>query len=108
MVKFIAVAAVMAFAVGLIRVNFRSTSDRPVAEVASNAIPANSSAERPEDSSRTQTVTSDEFSENVDLLKSLEISIGKRNREYEDLIAEINKLTARLGEGLCAHCTAVT
>ena len=93
MLKFIVVAAVVAFAVGII-VGTNSTSGNAslTEQVVSDAIPAESIAPQLTKTETDLLATLDSFSDELALLRMIESGIAQRSEEYEALNLEIVRL----------------
>ena len=93
MLKIIVVAAVVAFAVGII-VGVNSTSDRTsrVEQVLTAAAPTSSDVPQFDPSDPGRLTNVEKIGSEITVLKLLENRIAERNVEYEALISEINRL----------------
>lgn len=93
MLKFVVVAAVVAFAVGIV-VGLNASSDgAPSGEqVFSSASPASPDVARPGNTSPIRMSDVEKLDAEITLLDMLEKSIAKRNDEYETLNKEIARL----------------
>ena len=94
MTKFMVAAIVAAFAVGiLVGLSTRSESAALGGQVLNSAIPAQSDVAQLEDSDPSRMTSLDKLDAQVALLNILQASLIERNVEYEELIAEIERLT---------------
>ena len=93
MLKIIAVAAVVAFAAGIM-VGLNASSDgAPSGEqVLSSAISANTDVPWPDVTSPDRTSEIERINAEIAVLRVLERSIAERNGEYETLITDITRL----------------
>ena len=93
MLKFVVVAAVVAFAVGIVVGSNASSDGAPSGEqVFSSAIPAIPDVVRPGNTSQIRMSDVEKLDAEITLLNVLEKSIAKRNDEYQTLINEIARL----------------
>ena len=93
MLKFVVVAAIVAFAMGIMVGLNASSGDAPSGEqVLSSAIPANTDVPRPDDTSPDRMTEIERMKAEIAVLNVLEKSIAAHNGEYEALITEITRL----------------
>ena len=93
MLKFVVVAAVVAFAVGiLVGVNSTSNDAPSTGAVLSNAIAANTDVPGPGDTSPDRMTNIERLYAEIAVLNMLENGIAERNDEYKALISEIARL----------------
>ena len=95
MLKFIvvAVAVVVAFAVGIIvGVNSSSSGTSGIEQVLNNATPASSDVPQLDASDPRQMTNSDQLNAQIELLKWLNSNVSNRNAERQLLISEIARL----------------
>ncbi len=93
MLKFIVVAAVVAFAVGIIvGMNSSSNGTPGIEQVLNNATPASSDVPRLDASDSRQMTNGEQLDTQIELLKVLSSEISYRNAEHQLLISEIARL----------------
>ena len=95
MLKFIivAVAVVVAFAVGIIvGVNSSSSGTSGIEQVFNNATPASSDVPQLDASDPRQMTNSDQLNAQIEPLKWLNSNVSNRNAEYQLVILEIARL----------------
>ncbi len=93
MLKFVVVAAVVAFAVGIV-VGLNATSDGALSsrQILSSALPENTDVPRPDNTSPDRMTEFERIDAEITVLKLLEDRIAQQNGEYEALILEIARL----------------
>ncbi len=95
MAKFIIVAAVLAFAAGImVGVNSTSGETSGIEQVLANATPASSDIPQLDEFDPNRMTNIERIDAEIAVLNMLESSISERNAEYEALLSEITGLKA--------------